>query len=341
MNNTERLIQRYRDHEATPAERLELETIAAEKGVSLEALKIGDSFETFYEDFEAVEVTEGEFDRQSFHQKRLSPTLPIAVHDSPEKPETKVIPIKPRLRWLAAAATVTTLMLAAGLLYYINHNGLWEPASITYKGKGIVTLPDNSTVTMNEGSELTFSRGFGESDREVFLTGEALFDVQRDPTKPFIVHTGTVQTTVLGTTFNIKANEGRITVTVVEGRVQVGDDRGTYGQLGRNEQIEVDVKANNFTRRNVIAEEVLMWQDVLIPYDITFFEAVVRIEKHFNVKVTITNDSVKNCKVTASIKNDQPLQKILEILDMQHGTRSTIKGNMVIIEGGNGCNASE
>lgn len=339
MDNTERLIQRYLAQQATPAEVHELGAIAAREGTTVEELIVSDTFKAFNDHFETIEATEAEFDLRSFQSKKLSPTLPRVDQGTPRKREPKVIPIKPRLRWLPVAATLTALLLVSSFFYWINYNGVADTASITYKGRGFVILPDNSTVIMNDGSELAVSASFGESNRTVFLTGEALFDVQPDPAKPFIVRTENINTTVLGTKFNIKAKKDNVTITVVHGRVQVGDEQRMYGKISRDEQIEVDINTNNFIRRKVKAEEALAWQkDFLIFHNITFSQAVALIEKRFKVKVSITNDALKNCPVLlASFLNNESLDQIVTGLSGIQQARATVQDNNVIIEGGQGC----
>jgi transmembrane sensor len=72
------------------------------------------------------------------------------------------------------------------------------------------TLPDGTTVVLNKKSKLSYPVEFTGSTREVFLTGEAFFDVAHNPSKPFKVHTGVFVTKVLGTAFSIKAYPGDV-----------------------------------------------------------------------------------------------------------------------------------
>ena len=86
-----------------------------------------------------------------------------------------------------------------------------------------INLPDGSSVILNENSRVELSKNFGSNGlREVYLYGEAYFDVTHDLKKPFIVYTGKVKTTVLGTAFNIKESSlsQTVTVTVTRGKVK-------------------------------------------------------------------------------------------------------------------------
>jgi ferric-dicitrate binding protein FerR (iron transport regulator) len=84
-------------------------------------------------------------------------------------------------------------------------------------------LPDGSSVWLNAGSKLTFDKSFDAPLREVFLTGEAFFDVVKNPERPFIIHTIKMDVKVLGTQFNVKAYEQDKTTetSLIKGSVEV------------------------------------------------------------------------------------------------------------------------
>lgn len=130
-----------------------------------------------------------------------------------------------RFIWYAVAAVVIFLI---GFFLYDNY----QESSFTLKRHDIVVhngekkqvvLPDNTTVWVNAGSVLTYNDGFGVKNRDIWLEGEGYFDVAKDASLPFIVHTSSVTVKVLGTTFNIKAydNESKAQTTLLSGKVQV------------------------------------------------------------------------------------------------------------------------
>ena len=127
--------------------------------------------------------------------------------------------------WLKAAVAAVLLVLFAWVLYTTNKPGT-APLELlvkeTQRGqKSTITLADGSTVMLNAQSRLTYPRQFAGT-REVVLEGEAFFLVNHNPDKPFVVRSGRLQTTVLGTSFNIEAfPEKNIKVTVATGKVRV------------------------------------------------------------------------------------------------------------------------
>jgi ferric-dicitrate binding protein FerR (iron transport regulator) len=84
----------------------------------------------------------------------------------------------------------------------------------------LINLPDGSKVVLNANSKLEYPPGFSNNTREVYLDGEAYFDIAHDPGKPFIVHTGSISTRVLGTAFNINAYRSQQFVEVTVTRVK-------------------------------------------------------------------------------------------------------------------------
>ncbi|MDZ7660611.1 FecR family protein [Fodinibius sp.] len=116
-----------------------------------------------------------------------------AKQDKPQTAEIRTL----NWRWIAAAAVI---IIAAGLSF------LTIPVqySASYGELTTVTLPDESTVTLNSGSSITYNRLFNFTDREVSLEGEAYFEV-KNGNLPFKVHTSNAIVKVLGTSFNIRS----------------------------------------------------------------------------------------------------------------------------------------
>lgn len=133
---------------------------------------------------------------------------------------------RPLYRNIAVAASVLLLITAGWLIYRHATSGKPDYTTIYSKPGKVskVTLSDGSLVWVNADSRLRFPTAFGRSGtREIFLEGEAYFEVAKDGNHPFLVHTQSLTTHVLGTRFNIKAFPGHtdIEVTLLEGRVML------------------------------------------------------------------------------------------------------------------------
>jgi transmembrane sensor len=263
---------------------------------------------------------------------------------APEQQRT--VPFYRSKVWMVAAATIS-LALVFGL-WFVGKDKGWFNQSLaeeagnwaTINGKGVETLPDGTKVTLNENSQLKYSRGFGKSNREVSLIGEATFDVTHDPTKPFLVHTGKITTKVLGTEFNVHAypDDEKVTVTVLRGLVEVSDEQKIYGQIKPNEQIAVNVHSLEFVQEEVKAEQAVQWKANFIVLDnVTLEEAASILEKRFKMKVTFENPELKKCRIIGSFLNDETLERVLSLMTGVINITYTIEEDGNVVLKGKGC----
>ena len=244
-----------------------------------------------------------------------------------------------KIVWMAAA-TISLLVLV-GLGLYKNELpaiSKQDDNVMTISGRDFVLMPDGSTITLKEGSELTYAKSFGVTNREVTLQGEAFFDVAHNASIPFKVHTGKIITTVLGTAFNISSQQEKIVVTVTRGKVSVGDESKRYDVITPNEQIAVNTLTGVYKKAVVDSVEVMQWKkDYFILEGVTIEQAAVQIEKRFDVKVIITNDKLKKCTISAWFLNNESLEQVIKGVSAVQQATFTIKDNLITIEGGIGC----
>ncbi len=132
-------------------------------------------------------------------------------------------------KWMLAAAFLAVFI--GGYLLWNMLNKFHGPAALKEVVTGIeerkqVQLGDGTAIWLEPGSRLSYPEKFTDSIREITFTGEAFFDVAKNPDRPFIIHTGTIHTRVLGTSFTVKAYDSLSQeVAVVTGRVSVQADR--------------------------------------------------------------------------------------------------------------------
>ncbi|MEJ7831149.1 MAG: FecR domain-containing protein [Segetibacter sp.] len=184
-----------------------------------------------------------------------------------------------------------------------------------HKEHQMLFLPDGSTVIISAGSKLKYPSSFDSMmKREVYLEGQAFFDISHNTAKPFIVHTGKIETTVLGTAFNIKAWPGNtdIIVTVIRGKVKVGDEQKILGIITPNEQIVFNKKEKKAIQRKVNTHPFLAWkeQDILFE-DITVAEAAKLLEDRFNVHIYFNDESISAMRFTTTFMKDESLEQVL------------------------------
>jgi len=177
-----------------------------------------------------------------------------------------------------------------------------------------LTLSDGSKVLLHKNAYIAFDPAFPGKTREVTLVGEAFFDIRHDA-RPFIVHTGPITTTVLGTAFNINAHDNDLTVTVLKGKVKVDNGTGDFSILKRNEQVMVDMVNHKLKKMQVDAKEEIAWKKPYLLFnDVSLKEAVEELQQRFRVSVALTNPASENCHVTASFTQGESLEQIVKVL---------------------------
>ncbi|NJB82497.1 FecR family protein [Wenyingzhuangia aestuarii] len=225
--------------------------------------------------------------------------------------------------WLRIAAIlVLSITVAGGSWYFSSKLQIENTYAVAqtiikraeYGKKLTVTLPDGSIVNLNSGSEIRFPETFNKTTREVTLTGEAFFNVQKNPTHPFIVKTPMVTTKVLGTTFNIKAYQDQddVEVTLATGKISVGIQGEDEMILTPSYQVNFNKKSKSIQKQKVVLAQFLGWKDGVLSFDDEkLATAIPKLEKWFNVKIHLEDKNSQNCSFTGVFKNAS-LKNILD-----------------------------
>jgi len=258
------------------------------------------------------------------------------------EPEVIAMPRRnPLWKYIAAAAAVLAIFFTAYLEWPVLQNHL-HPVQLTAltvpaNQKKQITLADGSQVWVNAGSELKYPKAFDAKTREVYLSGEAYFDIKHDISKPFIIHTGRVITTVLGTAFNIREDKTlhTIVVTVTRGKVSVANGNEPLGIITPNQQISFNIQSNKAVQQAVDATLAIAWQKIDLRFeDQTFAEVAKQLEQRFNVKIGFGNDRIKNCRFTGASLTGEKLEKVLKtICDFNNATYKIQPDGSIIIDG--------
>jgi transmembrane sensor len=212
--------------------------------------------------------------------------------------------------------------------------------SVPVNQKKKITLDDGSVVWINSSTELKYPKTFSGPTREVYLSGEAYFDIHHNAAKPFIVHTGKVMTTVLGTAFNINAskNLSTVVVTVTRGKVSVADQGRVLGDITPNQQMTYNIKKKIESKITIDAKSVIGWQGDLYFDNITFEDAANLLQQRFNVKIGFTNNKVRTCRFSGTALEGNNLDQILKVVcAFNHAVYKYNMDGSITIDG-NGCN---
>ncbi len=228
--------------------------------------------------------------------------------------------------------------------------GMLEIQNLSNQAKKI-TLEDGSQVTLQPKSKLSYPEHFNTDKREVYLTGEGFFEVQRNPQKPFFVYAGNVTTKVLGTSFYVKNFDGvkKVEVEVVSGRVSVyekeNDETKTNKQtngviLLPNHKVTFFAESNLFVT-NIVANPIIQTtkiQDTKVFFefdDTPMSEVLKKLREAYGLEIIVENETMNKCILTADITN-QHLYTKLDIICAAVGATYEVKGTTILING-KGC----
>lgn len=260
-------------------------------------------------------------------------------------PPRKVFPLWSLLVKIAVAASVTAIF-SAGYIFrkqldsWLNPVTYQETVALNGEIK-LITLPDGTTICLNAGSRLKYPDKFKENTREVTLTGEAFFKVAHDSSKPFIIHSGKIKTTVLGTSFNVKAytEDKSVKITVVSGKVGVVPTTSRHPAvlLTSNMQMVYNKTSQTLLTEKIDdASSVISWQQGKLQYHNTpLFDVLADVQRKYNVEIR-ADKNLLNCTLYADF-NNMPLEKVLKLTEALINAHFKKEGNAYILKG-KGCN---
>ncbi|OGU65409.1 MAG: hypothetical protein A2499_04075 [Stygiobacter sp. RIFOXYC12_FULL_38_8] len=248
-------------------------------------------------------------------ESKIRKVEPTFTFSKPERTANR-FRINPMI--LRIAATVLIMVsVAGGYLYYTHFSKakvdetIWQEKTTALGEKAIIMLLDGSIVTLNADSKFRYPQHFEGRQREVFLEGEAFFEVSKDSAKPFIVHSNNLATTVLGTKFNIKAFAGdeNIEVSLVEGKVKVSNVNAVGNEdiiiLKPNQQFVYYKEAAISSVEVFEPQKETGWIENNLKYDDEPLSKIfVELERTYGVKFVLADKSAGNKKLTVNFKND-------------------------------------
>jgi len=225
--------------------------------------------------------------------------------------------LKPRFSWIRVAASIILIVgLGITLFMLINKNSA-SKEMVAQTGQNVLidTLPDGSVITLNKRSTVTYPSKFKGDTRAIALKGEAFFNVAPDKKKPFIISVNDVQVTVVGTSFNIKSENGNTEVVVETGIVQVTRSGKTV-ELNAGEKIHLsandsiaskeavgDKLYNYYRSKEFVCDETPLWKLVQV------------LNEAYDAKIVIGRKELNDKRITTIFYNES-LEKILEVIHL-------------------------
>ncbi|WP_373523016.1 FecR family protein [Aquiflexum sp.] len=184
-----------------------------------------------------------------------------------------------------------------------------------------IILPDGSNVFLNSDSELTYSEDFAINNRNLYLNGEAFFEVAPDSVLPFRVNTGNLTTEALGTSFNIRSyGESNTKIQLASGMISVSNEDKLQEKLilVPGQEVFTD-SSKEIWLRDFNINEAFKWKDGILAFsNATLEEVRGELERWYGVKIYITGFPKKNILVNAEFHKDY-LSNVLNSLGFTFG----------------------
>lgn len=196
-----------------------------------------------------------------------------------------------------------------------------------------VKLSDGSTIKLNGGSQVWYPKEFGESrPRQVWLEGEAFFNIAHDTKRPFHVNTGMVDIQVLGTIFNVKAyrEDDNITTTLIKGSVAISYKDRTI-RLHPYEQAVLNCKSDLLTKGQISSTTAAPWVKGNLVFRKAQLKDILSALSHkYGVRFQIETDVNVNTRYSANFIATENIDNILNVLTAMSGNLTFSRQNKTI-----------
>jgi transmembrane sensor len=207
------------------------------------------------------------------------------------------------------------------LLYSKNNIAVWNTMTTPRGGQYKLTLSDGSRVWLNAASSITFPSSFNNKNREISISGEAFFEIAKNPSKPFIVKTDREIIKVLGTSFNINnyPDEPITKTSLIEGSLKVGEQVLIPGQASTNGKIE---------KTNI--DQDIAWKNGKFNfYKVPLVNALRQISRWYDLDLVFTKSP--NTILWGTMSRDLELNQLLKLLS-ETGLKYELKGKILEIK---------
>jgi ferric-dicitrate binding protein FerR (iron transport regulator) len=287
-------------------------------------------------------------------------------------PLEESIPVHGKIRrivWLQRVAIAALLIgfMAIGFIYWMNRSGDESAVYVKQLKRGMkeqvnhthkplqVNFEEGSIAILQPNARISYPPHFLASRREVYIDGEAFFNVSKNPVRPFYVYHHHIVTHVLGTSFTVKAcsDKKEVEVSVRTGRVEVYENKEILQNVAArksngvvltpNQKVVYHEESREFEETLVevplpvvIDEKSKVIQPISFVFDETPLSVVLQsLEKVYGIEIVVENDAIYNCPFTGDL-SQQNLYTKLDMINQVLKTNYEVKGTKILIKG-KGC----
>ena len=197
-----------------------------------------------------------------------------------------------------------------------------------------LVLSDGTKVWLNSESSLTYPVSFAGNSREVFLTGEAFFDVKSDQTAPFIVKTSITDIKVYGTQFNVMGyeNDDVIETTLVKGNIAVLV-KGQETLINPGQQARINKNSKKMFVNEVNVDLYTAWKDGIFRFEqMTLQQMAYKLERWYDVKFFFANEDVKGKRFTGAVRRETNFEFFIDLIEETTKVKIDINDKTVLVK---------
>lgn len=243
---------------------------------------------------------------------------------------------------------VAAIFLLAGLISVVAYQNWYQPEpagpakpvlreiSTEKAQRANLTLSDGTHVLLNAGSTVKVPSRFDTELREVYMQGEAYFEVVSNPEKPFVIYSRNSRIEVLGTSFSVRSydEDGQVRVVVKEGQVSLTSadaNNSEEATLAANEVGWYQLDTNTISTAEVEDMQLYMsWRDGYLKFKNEPMENVAKdFERRYGVEVSFDDPEIKQLSLTAYLKS-RSLQNVLDVIATSLDIRYELNDNKII-----------
>ena len=222
----------------------------------------------------------------------------------------------------------------------MQHDSMWIDHTNKTDRPIAIVLPDESRVTLQPQSVLKYNKQFGLVKRDVWFSGEALFQIARNEQKPFTVKTGSINITVLGTVFRVVTGNSKVNIHLYKGKVVVKAASHLPGWKGDTYLSPGDELSYNNVSEMIAVAKVTSEKTAKPPvnnrHDFDFNSASLKevmdkLATSYHCKIAYSEKDIKDLNFTGTVTQNDSLTVILKLIANMNGLNVQLKGNNYII----------
>ncbi len=239
------------------------------------------------------------------------------------------------LKYSASIAAIFVILLFCHQIFKTESG---RPQDICYTDEGRIrtlNLEDGTAISLNLNSNIRYNKSnFNKNKREVWIEGEVFFNVAKNPDKPFIIHNGDFQITVIGTSFNVKsyAEIGLYVVSVQSGKVYVNKGNQLLGTLVKNSELMYNTQNDKYEINQKDFNNINAWKEGnLVLNNANSGELILRMKQFYGINLKIEDSSLTDIMINGVYDKTVSPESVIKSICLIYNLKYTCKGENITI----------